>query len=91
MITEAGWSTAANGRGLSAENANQNAQLEYYKAIMNWCKSENILCFYFEAVDERWKGSDHPLEPEKHWGIFKENRTPKKVLINNKITANSYV
>jgi len=35
--------------------------------------------FFFEAFDEPWKGSKDPDEPEKHWGIYYENRTPKKV------------
>ena len=91
VITEAGWATAANGRGFPPEHANENDQEEYFLALMKWCEKENIICFYFEAFDESWKGSGDPLEPEKHWGIFKENRTPKQVLVNNKITANSYV
>ena len=34
----------------------------------------------FEAFDEPWKGSPDPLEPEKHWGLFDVNRTPKLVM-----------
>ena len=39
-----------------------------------------ILTFIFEAFDEPWKGSDDPDEPEKHWGLYYENRSPKLVL-----------
>lgn len=39
-----------------------------------------IPTFVFEAFDEEWKGSHHPLEPEKHWGLFKIDRTPKLVM-----------
>ena len=39
-----------------------------------------ILTFIFEAFDEPWKGSDDPDEPEKHWGLFYENRSPKLAL-----------
>jgi exo-beta-1,3-glucanase (GH17 family) len=44
---------------------------------MEWAEKENILTFFFEAFDETWKGSPEPLEPEKHWGLFKIDRTPK--------------
>jgi exo-beta-1,3-glucanase (GH17 family) len=47
---------------------------------MNWTKEEGIIAYYFEAFDENWKGSEHEFEPEKHWGIFKADRTPKKVM-----------
>ena len=26
------------------------------------------------------KGSDHPLEPEKHWGIYRADRSGKPAL-----------
>ncbi|SEF71374.1 Exo-beta-1,3-glucanase, GH17 family [Halpernia humi] len=91
VITEAGWATAANGRGFPAHNANENAQQDYFNALINWCKEENILCYYFEAFDEQWKGSADPLEPEKHWGLFKENRKPKKVMFSNENSKLSYV
>lgn len=91
VITEAGWATTANGKGFPAEFANENAQKEYFMALMKWCENEQILCYYFEAFDEPWKGSDDALEPEKHWGLFYENRTPKKVFSNNFISKLNYV
>jgi exo-beta-1,3-glucanase (GH17 family) len=36
--------------------------------------------YYFEAFDENWKGSSDPLEPEKHWGLYRADRTPKLAL-----------
>jgi len=38
---------------------------------------DRIPTFYFEAFDENWKGGDHPDEVEKHWGVFRADRTPK--------------
>ncbi|MEC9249739.1 MAG: glycosyl hydrolase, partial [Pseudomonadota bacterium] len=38
------------------------------------------LTFVFEAFDEPWKGSPDPDEPEKHWGLFKLDRRPKRVM-----------
>lgn len=77
VITEAGWATNSNGRGIHPEHVNEEYQKIYYEKLMNWAEKENILVFFFEAFDESWKGSPEPLEPEKHWGLFKIDRTPK--------------
>lgn len=84
VITEAGWTTQSNGCGIEACNASVELQAEYYRQLMEWTNSEKILTFVFEAFDEPWKGSDDPNEPEKHWGLFYLNRTPKLVLQSNK-------
>jgi len=79
IITEAGWPTVSNGRGIKPENADEDFQHKYFNELMSWSKDNQILVFFFEAFDEPWKGSKDPDEPEKHWGIYYENRTPKKV------------
>lgn len=80
VITEAGWATNSNGRGMNAEHASQELQEIYYGDLMEWTRSEGILTFVFEAFDEPWKGSPDPLEPEKHWGLFTVDRKPKRVM-----------
>jgi exo-beta-1,3-glucanase (GH17 family) len=77
IITEAGWTTASNGRGITPDNANENLQKTYLKELLNWADRNRIITFVFEAFDESWKGSPDPEEPEKHWGIYREDRTPK--------------
>jgi exo-beta-1,3-glucanase (GH17 family) len=77
VITEAGWASTSNGQGIPVEHANPIFQKIYYKELSSWSKDESILTFIFEAFDEPWKGSDDPNEPEKHWGLFYENRQPK--------------
>ncbi len=77
IITEAGWTTAANGRGIDPHNASEELQAQYYEELLDWTTTEEILTFVFEAFDEPWKGSPDPMEPEKHWGLFKLDRTPK--------------
>lgn len=77
VITEAGWATRSNGRGIEPSNVNERHQKLYYEQLMEWTVKENILTFFFEAFDETWKGSPHPAEPEKHWGLYKIDRTPK--------------
>lgn len=80
IITEAGWATNSNGRGINPENVSEAFQAIYYSDLMKWSKKESILTFVFEAFDEPWKGSPEALEPEKHWGLFTVDRKPKKVM-----------
>lgn len=80
VITEAGWTTASNGRGIEPWNASQELQTIYYQRLLEWITEEEILTFVFEAFDEPWKGSPDPLEPEKHWGLFTLDRKPKPVM-----------
>lgn len=80
IITEAGWATGSNGRGISPDNVGEDYQEIYYNDLMEWCTAEGIITFVFEAFDEPWKGFHDEMEPEKHWGLFYENRKPKKVM-----------
>ena len=80
VITEAGWATNSNGRGIEPHNVSEELQQVYYNDLMQWCYEDGVLTFVFEAFDEPWKGSAEPLEPEKHWGLFKVDRTPKMVM-----------
>ena len=80
IITEAGWATNSNGRGINPENVSEAYQQIYYQELMKWSNKEGILTFVFEAFDEPWKGSSELLEPEKHWGLFTVDRKPKKVM-----------
>lgn len=86
IITEAGWATNSNGRGIDPDNVNEENQKIYYEKMMEWVEEENILAFFFEAFDESWKGSTEPLEPEKHWGLFKIDRTPKMAVNHLRLT-----
>lgn len=80
IITEAGWATNSNGRGIEPHNVNEELQRTYYNELVQWSDEQGILTFIFEAFDEEWKGSPEPLEPEKHWGLFTVDRKPKLVM-----------
>lgn len=80
VITEAGWATKSNGQGIPSENVNEIFQKIYYQDLNDWSEKNSVLTFVFEAFDEPWKGSPDPNEPEKHWGLFTEDRLPKLVL-----------
>ena len=77
VVTEAGWTTRSGGRGVRAETATPAVQAAYLAALDAWSRERGILTFVFEAFDEAWKGSEDPLEPEKHWGVFTAARRPK--------------
>lgn len=80
VITEAGWTTFSNGRGICPSNVSEEFQSIYYNDLVEWSEEDDILTFVFEAFDESWKGSNEALEPEKHWGLFTVHRKPKKVM-----------
>ncbi len=79
-ITEAGWTTRSNGRGIEPHNANEDLQAQYYDQLTAWGESRALRVYVFEAFDEPWKGSPDPDEPEKHWGLFTEGRRPKPAM-----------
>ena len=80
VITEAGWATSSNGRGIQPHNSSEELQAMYYQDLMDWSAETGLMVFVFEAFDEPWKGSPDPLEPEKHWGLFNVDRQPKLVM-----------
>jgi len=53
----------------------------FFEGIRAWAEADDVLVFFFEAFDEPWQGGDHPDEVEKHWGLFHEDRTPKRVMM----------
>lgn len=80
IITEAGWATNSNGRGINPNNVSEENQAVYVCDLLKWSEEEGVLSFVFEAFDEPWKGSPEPLEPEKHWGLYNVDRTPKLII-----------
>ncbi|MFT6134866.1 MAG: exo-beta-1,3-glucanase (GH17 family) [Cyclobacteriaceae bacterium] len=79
VITEAGWATTASEFGDQASEANQ---IKYYQELMTWAKLNDMTTFFFEAFDEDWKGNPtNMMGAEKHWGLYKVDRTPKQVIL----------
>ena len=77
VVTEAGWTTRSNGRGIDPANASPELQAAYVEQLLAWSREHRVLTFVFEAFDESWKGSPDPSEPEKHWGLYTVDRRPK--------------
>jgi len=82
MITEAGWATNSNGRGIFPSNVSEENQAIYSNDLVNWSEVNGIMTFVFEAFEKPWKGLDEPMEPEKYWSLFTVDRKPKLVIKN---------
>ena len=77
LITETGWTTSKNS-GQFNPVADEVSQKQFYTQCQQWSNSNDIPIFYFEAFNERWKGTTD-TEAETNWGFYYANRTPKLV------------
>jgi exo-beta-1,3-glucanase (GH17 family) len=84
IITEAGWPTNSNNQTIHQHNVGEKEQLIYYENMRKWADETETIIYFFEAFDEPWKGSNDPLEPEKHWGFYQVERKPKLVCQNKR-------
>lgn len=84
VIGESGWSTDKRRDGESAKRmpgvAGEAEQQRFFRDYTRWIADERIVSLWFEAFDENWKGSDHPQEVEKHWGLYRADRSPKRAV-----------
>ena len=84
VLGETGWATAVSNQGEQAElikgKAGEAEQKLFYDDLRSWAENEQFSVFFFEVFDENWKGGDHPHEVEKHWGVFKADRSPKAAM-----------
>jgi len=64
--------------------AGEDEQKIFFDQYDAWVEKNQVISFYFEAFDEKWKGGfdgENPLDKaEKHWGLYFSDRRPKKVL-----------
>lgn len=84
VLGESGWATR---HGMNGEQATliqgrtgEAEQEAFYDAFTAWSRGSRVPTFYFEAFDENWKGADRPDEVEKHWGLFRADRSPKRAM-----------
>jgi exo-beta-1,3-glucanase (GH17 family) len=81
---ETGWATMKHTEGEQARlikgTAGEAQQASFYNAVTSWAERERVPVFFFEVFDENWKGGTHPDEVEKHWGLYRADRTPKSAV-----------
>lgn len=84
VIGESGWATDKRSDGEQARRirgtTGEAEQARFFADYNRWIGRERIPSFWFEVFDENWKGSDHPNEVEKHWGLFRADRSPKAAM-----------
>ena len=84
FLGETGWATAVAGTGEQARlikgEASDAAQAGFFAELTAWTTAARVPVTYFEAFDETWKGGPAPDEVEKHWGLFRADRTAKPAL-----------
>jgi len=81
ILGETGWATTVHNQGEQAElikgKPGEAQQKAFYENTRIWADTQRIPVFFFEAFDENWKGGSHPDEVEKHWGLFRADRSAK--------------
>lgn len=84
VLGETGWATELNPQGDEVKYikapAGEAEQATFYAEFTAWAHEASQPYFYFEAFDEPWKGGDDPREVEKHWGLYREDRTAKPAI-----------
>ncbi len=84
ILGEVGWATQRNDLGdqgkLMKGKLGEAEQKVFFDALNEWVERERVPTFVFEAFDENWKGGADPAEVEKHWGLYRADRTPKPAL-----------
>jgi len=88
---ETGWPTSriyddGSYEGGLRGKAGEDEQEVFFEQYDAWVRENKIISLYFEAFDENWKGGfdgKNPMDKaEKHWGVYKADRSPKKLLRN---------
>jgi exo-beta-1,3-glucanase (GH17 family) len=84
ILGELGWATKKHTEGDQAKlikaPPGEQEQRTFRRQLLTWTTQAQVPNLFFEAFDENWKGGAHPDEVEKHWGLFRADRTPKLAL-----------
>ena len=87
--TETGWPTSriyddGSYEGGLIGKAGEAEQEVFFQQYDAWVNKNQVISLYFQAFDEKWKGGfdgDNPMDKaEKHWGVYRSDRTPKQVM-----------
>lgn len=81
VLGETGWATQRTDTGDEAKYmkapSDEATQAAFMEVLEAWLVTRPLPVFVFEAFDENWKGGDKPDEVEKHWGLYRADRTAK--------------
>jgi len=86
ILGELGWATRKSDQGdqgkLIKGEPGEEQQRVFREQLLAWTTRAHVANLFFEAFDENWKGGPHPDEVEKHWGLFRADRAPKKAMLD---------
>ncbi len=81
VLGETGWATSVHTEGEQAKlctgTVGSAEQKILFQQVRAWADSTRQPVFWFEAFDEKWKGGPNAAEVEKHWGVYRSDRTRK--------------
>jgi exo-beta-1,3-glucanase (GH17 family) len=81
VIGETGWATQRNDEGDQGRwmkgALGESEQARFVRDLRAWIARTRVPTFTFEAFDENWKGGADPADVEKHWGLYRADRSPK--------------
>ena len=84
VLGEFGWATRRHTEGEQAKLIKgvpgEAEQAAFFRQAIAWTSKHRIANLWFEVFDENWKGGSHPDEVEKHWGLYRADRTPKQAV-----------
>ncbi len=84
VLGEFGWATQRSSEGEQAKlikgKYGEPEQAAFFEQARAWTTEAKLVNFWFEAFDENWKGGPHPDEVEKHWGLYRADRTAKQAV-----------
>jgi exo-beta-1,3-glucanase (GH17 family) len=84
VIGETGWATRRNQEGdqgrLMKGDVGEAEQARFLRDLRAWLATSRVTTFTFEAFDENWKGGADPDDVEKHWGLYRADRRPKRAM-----------
>ena len=84
VVFEGGWATTASE---FEERANEANQKHYYNEVLDWATKSNIT--FSSSRHSTSRGRATPTTrwaPQKHWGLFHVDRTPKEVMRRARLT-----
>ncbi|MEL7449026.1 MAG: glycosyl hydrolase family 17 [Pseudomonadota bacterium] len=86
---ETGWPTSriyddGSYEGGLIGKAGEAEQEVFFDQYDQWVNDNKVISLYFEAFDEQWKGGfdgDNPMDKaEKHWGLYRSDRSAKQAI-----------
>lgn len=88
VLGETGWATSKHNAGeqatlIKGEPA-EGPQARFFADFNAWVDGARVPAFWFEAFDENWKGGAAADEVEKHWGLYRADRTPKPAVAGDR-------